>query len=434
MEQATPGKMTKLLHKPFKTFTLFAIVLLLCNIPAYLFVVDAIWAHELDEYNEIISDRIKLRFKDVMVPEDKLQEILHAWQTLQPGTKLIKTSSGNKEGIYEVTKLNDFAPEEESDRFRGLETHLTINGEEYLLTVETNIEEVEEIAGAIGLVTLGFFLLLVLGFILLNKRISRKIWRPFQDSLATVKNFDLTASKEIELEPSNIEEFEEMNDAIRKLTNANLYAYNQQKTFIENASHELQTPLAVLKSKMDMLLQSESLTTEQSTLLHAIELPLARITRINKNLLLLAKIENKQFGEADTLNLDLVLHESLEFLQDYIEEKDLELAVENTSNVALKCNRFLLETLLNNLLINAITHTPKNGSIKLEQVAGCLKVRNSGKTELNSKKLFMRFAISSQETTNSGLGLAIAKEICNRYGWQLSYNFEGNYHVFSLTF
>lgn len=427
--------MSKLLNKPFKAFTIYALVILACSIPVYYLTVDFIWLHELDEHNLIIKKRIEKRFATIHF-EQELTTILEAWNTLQPGTKLTPSKSfmPKSNRVYTVTKENEYTEGYDIDRFRGLSAYIPINGKPYHLTIETNVEEANETMLAIAVVTFLFFFILVVGFIFLNRRIAKGVWQPFRNTLEKLKAFDLSSGKSLLLEKTNIEEFAELNQTLQKLIDRNISAYNQQKTFIENASHELQTPLAVLKSKMDLLLQNKDLSSGQSKILNAIQLPLARVSRINKNLLLLAKIENSQFAETENLNLSTVLDESTELLVDYIEDKKLCLDHQVTQAFFISCNKFLLETLLNNLLINAIRHTPKNGSVNLEFADRTLFFKNTGTEPLQKQKLFERFAVSASGTTNSGLGLAIVKEICHRYQWQVDYTFSDNLHSFSVQF
>jgi len=420
----------KLLNRPLKAFTIYALIVLVCSIPMYYFVIDAIWIEELDQHNLIIKQRIEKHFEDEKVNENELAFIFNFWDVLQPGTKLIPIANAkrNSDSVYTVTKGD------ENDRFRGLLSTIFVNGKSFQLTVETNVEEVDETLLAIALVTFLFFSLMVTGFIILNRKMAKKIWKPFRNTLDKVKKFDLQKNQNIHFEKSDIEEFDELNVELNKLIENNIIAFNRQKTFIENASHELQTPLAVLKSKVEMLMQNEQLSEKQAEIINAIQIPLARVSRINKNLLLLAKIENNQFIETETIELSVLLHENLELLSDYIDAKKLTVKVKLNQQIALVSNQTLMEILLNNLLINAIIHSTENSEILINISGNKITISNSGIAALNHKTIFNRFVVSSTNNTNSGLGLAIAKEICNRYQWNLTYSFVNNYHEFSVKF
>ncbi len=428
--------MSKLLHKPFKAFTIYALIILACSIPVYYLVVDFIWLDELDEHNHIVKERIEYSFNNAQIEENELNSLLKNWGKLQPSTTLTPSdlSVPKPDSTYTITKQNTYVEHNEIDRFRVLSSYISINGKLYHLQIETNIEEADETMLAIAIVTLLFFALLVIGFIFLNRRIAKQIWQPFRNTLKKLKSFDLTTQRAVSFDKTNIEEFEELNQSLQKLIDKNISVYSQQKTFIENASHELQTPLAVLKSKLDLLLQNKNITSEQAELLTAIDLPLSRITRINKNLLLLAKIENKQFAEVENIELTEVINETLELLSDYTTLKQISVDENFSEKLFLSCNKTLLEILVNNLLINAIVHNTEQGKIQISFSNKTLTISNTGKTALSNEKLFERFTISSSETANSGLGLAIVKEICNRYNWHIHYTFENNLHSFSVQF
>lgn len=241
--------MSKLLDKPFRSFTIYALVILVCSVPVYYFVVDAIWMEELDEHNWIIRKRMEKGIQTAKVDEKQLNQTLKIWNKLQPGTKLVAIDEKNitQNRIYTTRTYNPF--EHEIDRFRVLSTAIWVNEKPYQLTISTNVEEADETLIAIAFVTVFFFFLLVIGFVFLNKRISKKSWKPFYKTLDQLKNFDLSKDQHIQFEQSDIEEFEELNQELTTLIKKNATTFNQQKRFIENASHELQTPLSVLKNQ-----------------------------------------------------------------------------------------------------------------------------------------------------------------------------------------
>jgi len=427
--------MTRLLTKQLKTLSIFALFVLLCSIPAYYYVVDLIWLEELDEHNELIKERIENKFSTTEFSEDKLNEVLKLWNVLQPSTNIvvIDESKVREDFITEAERENEFE-KGELDRYRILTSFIKINDKNYQLTVETNVEEAGETMAIIGLVTIFFFVILLLGFILINKRISLKIWQPFQTSLKKLKAFRLSDETKIAFDKTAIKEFAELNTELEQLISNNIEAYQRQKRFIENASHELQTPLAVLKSKLDLLLQSEDLTEKQSEIINAVALPLSRMTRLNKNLLILAKIENEQFSEKENLNLKNSIHENLELLEDYIKTKELKIELEVEPNYNLSANKFLLETLLSNMLTNAIKYSDTISTIKIKLTENLLKIINPGTQSLNQETLFDRFAVVSSSAINSGLGLAIVKETCLNNDWKITYSFDSNEHVFTIQF
>ncbi|SHM42661.1 Signal transduction histidine kinase [Chitinophaga jiangningensis] len=303
-----------------------------------------------------------------------------------------------------------------------------------MLTTEAAREDSFLIIGAVTLLSVVFFTFLLGALILMNRILSKKMWQPFYQSLAEMKAFNLNQPHDISFKKTGITEFDDLNTSLEKLLTANINIYNQQKEFADNASHELQTPLAVVQSKLDLLSQSEHLNDAQFQLIEEALFALSRVSRINKNLLLLTKIENSQFADKVQVDISAVLQELLSQLSFYFEEKELTLQVDIEPGVMVEGNRILLEILLGNLLTNAIRHSSTPGTVQITLRAAHISIKNSGKTALLEEQLFKRFAITSSHSSGSGLGLALIKQICIRYGWQVGYQFEGSMHVFSITF
>ncbi|MGN6416237.1 MAG: sensor histidine kinase [Pseudobacter sp.] len=303
-----------------------------------------------------------------------------------------------------------------------------------VLTKEADREDSYLIILILTSLTVLFFALMLTGFILLNRRISKDLWKPFYNSLAQIRTFDLNRHNKISFEASDIDEFDELNHSLDKLIGSSVAAYNQQKEFADNASHELQTPLAIIQSKLDLLLQSKSLTSEQYNIIEDALKASARVARINKNLLLLTKIENSQFMEKEQINLSALLRNAITVFSNFTEDKYLVQETQITENVFVEGNQLLVEILVNNLLTNAIRYSPVNGTITTTLRNNSLMISNAGTTPLNQEQLFKRFGTSSTQTPGTGLGLALVKQISSRYGWRIEYSFNIDQHVFSLYF
>lgn len=428
--------MTKLLHRPLKAFAIYALVILIISIPVYVYVVDRIWVHELDENNWLTLQHTKEKLQSQQFKDEELAMISRLWGEVHPGITISRTDRKAivKDSVYQVIRPNEYDTENGKDRFRGLKSYVKINGQTYFITIETNVEESDETFLAIALVTAGFLIVLVLGFMLLNRKIAKSSWQPFYNTLDQLRSFDLSRSKKLELENNNILEFQELNESLQKLVERNLAVYQQQKAFTENASHELQTPIALLKSKLDLLLQEKGISPEISEIINSIEAPLSRLSRINKNLLLLAKVENQQFEEQEDIDIRSAMAFCISLFEDYAQNEQIEVHNHIQESYFVQANPFLLETLLNNLFSNAIRHNLKNGSIILKLENGILTILNSGQVALDENSLFQRFSSSTASKVSSGLGLAIVSEVAKQYGWQVSYAFEKGHHIFSVNF
>ena len=395
--------------------------------------VDAIWKHELDEHNDIVARKTASQINSLKLSEEKLIETIQLWNDVQPSTNIRKLEKNDnlKDSIFIVEKPHDFLHFEEIDRFRCLSKVIYLNKKPYRFNIETNIEETQETIFFISITTVFLFVLIVGGLLVLNRRLSKSVWKPFRETLDQLKTFSLNNQTKIEFSKTDVSEFDELNQSLTKLIEHNVSVYKTQKEFTENASHELQTPLAILKNKLDILLQNQDLTEKQYQIAEEMNRALSRSSRINKNLLLLAKIDNKQF-DSETFHLDEVLNQSLEILQEHFEQKNISVNTEISDNVKVNGNIGLTEVLINNLIINAIRHTSINGSISIKLNNSVFEVSNSGTEKLNSDLLFKRFSRFSKDNNGSGLGLAIVKEICKSQNWTIDYRFENNNHIFSV--
>ena len=428
--------MTRLLQKPLKVFAWYALIVLLVSIPVYVLVIDFIWTTELDENNWLTLQHTRRKLEVREFTDDEIEKINTIWGALQPGVSIQKApqNHGQEDSIYEVIRPNLFDYNDAEDRFRGLVSYVKIKGEPYKLTIETNVEEWDETFVAIAITTLIFFVILIVGFIFLNRSIAAKTWKPFYNTLRNLQAFELSRDQKLSLPETDIEEFHELNHSLEQLVEKNVTAYKLQKSFTENASHELQTPIALLKSKLDLLLQERDVTPEISEILNAIEAPLARLSRINKNLLVLAKVENQQYDEKEKLDLMAYIESARTLFEDYIADKDLSIKVSISEAFVIEAHSFLLETLLHNLFSNAIRHTETGGQICISLEDQRLSFSNTGFEMLNPEHLFERFSIASRNKISSGLGLAIIKEIAGKYHWEIDYRFENEYHTFSVGF
>jgi signal transduction histidine kinase len=302
-----------------------------------------------------------------------------------------------------------------------------------VLTAEASREDSFLIISLVTLLTVLFFAVLFVALILVNRRVSSRLWRPFSRTLSQIRHFDLNQQQKVVFDETDIDEFFELNQSLHKLIAGNVAAYNQQKEFADNASHELQTPLAIIQSKLDLLLQSASLTNDQYHIIEEANKALSRVTRINKNLLLLTKIENSQFMEKESINLSALLQNTLTIFSGFSDDKALILQKNIEEGVVVEGNKTLIEILLNNLVTNAIRYSPAGSTVAVSLTNHLFTIANPGSEALKQAYLFKRFGTSSQ-TPGTGLGLALVKQVSDRYGWNVNYVFDNDLHTFSFSF
>lgn len=423
--------MKKLLDQSLRPLVIYALVVLIISIPVYFLTIDWIWENELDKHHYAIREKLEKRLTTLELSDSAVNGMIVALDKVQPGFSFSEATSPRPDSTYTLIRFDTFMNDRE--QFRCLTTDISINGKLYRVLIETNMEEIDETILAIATVTIFFSILLLAGFVYLNRRTSLRVWRPFYDTLASLHAFRLEGGKPAAFPASQVTEFADLNRSLDRLIEASLASYKQQKEFTENASHELQTPLAVVKSKLDLLLQNRSLDEPQMQILEDTYQAINRVTRINKNLLLLAKIEHAQFDGQQSISVHGLLNELSAQFADRFESSNIRYT-QHVGELTLQANPMLLEILLTNLLVNALRYTPAGGDVSVHQDQRKLIFANTGISPLNEQNLFRRFAQASLEHAGSGLGLAIAREICERYRWRITYEFDGENHRFNIGF
>jgi len=324
--------------------------------------------------------------------------------------------------------------EKDFEPVRLLKTVFHQNGKYYYMQVITSMVEEDDLISELFYALLWLYLGLVATILILNNFLLKRIWRPFYHLLKQLQNFRLEKPSTFTVQKTNIDEFRLLNEAVQKLLESNIDSYNSQKHFIENASHELQTPLAIGINKLEALAETNSLSEKQLKLLASALGNLERLTRLNKSLLLLSRIENKQFLEEKNIRLnDLVKKISDDFF-DQLAFSKLTLTIENADMGSITMNADLAVILFTNLVKNAIVHNYPGGNIKIEIRKDSVRLENTGKDQaLDQQKLFTRFNREQQSDTSTGLGLAIVKAIADLYSFNISYSFT-NRHIITISF
>jgi len=316
---------------------------------------------------------------------------------------------------------------------RALISSVTVGDNYYKILIVESRVETEDLIRLIFVITIGVILLLVVVLLVTNRLILNRLWQPFYNVMKELRLFRLTDNRDMLKVDTNIDEFIELNAAVADMAGRAKLDYKDLKIFTENASHELLTPIAVINSKLDSLIQTENFSERQSKLLSDLYAAVSRLNRLNQSLLLLAKIENKLLHEQAKIDLKALIEEKLSQFEEIFHEKNIKVKA-ILIDKEIYANPYLAEVLLNNLINNAIRHNYNNGEIVIELSDRQLVVQNTGdEPELNHEKIFTRFHKSSR-SEGTGLGLTISKQICESYNFSLEYALNGVFHTFMVTF
>ncbi len=231
-------------------------------------------------------------------------------------------------------------------------------------------------------------------------------------------------------------EFRRLNDAVKRFAERAEASYERQKQFIGNASHEMQTPLAVCINRLEMLVDdARALTPEQLSEIAAVQRTLGRLVRLNRTLLLLTKIDNGQFPESVEVDMTELAHRMAEEMFDIYAYRGLQLFFRNEAPLTFRMNASLAESLVANLLKNAFVHGDAGGTVEVIVSPGRLSVSNNGAAgPLDGKHVFDRFYRGTEKEGSSGLGLAIVEAVCRLYGLRVVYDYVEGRHRFTVEF
>ena len=325
--------------------------------------------------------------------------------------------------------------EPESKLVRLLTTNFEINGQYYELKVANSTIEEYTLIDILLWDVVWLYIIIILGIILINNIALKKLWKPFYDFLDQLKNYRLGSTKKLPEVNTQTKEFIDFQQAVISLLKHTIATFEQQKQFIGNASHELQTPLAIATNKLELLLENENLNDRQAENVTEIFVIVQRLVRLNKSLLLLSKIDNKQFFDNQRILVNELVQKTVTELEEFSAFKKVNITVNETGELYVQIDPALANIIVSNLLKNAIFHNIENGKVEVNISKDLLKICNTGKNQmLDEEKIFNRFQTSDSVTSGAGVGLAIVKAIADLYGFHLSYHYNNGEHCFDIQF
>jgi two-component system sensor histidine kinase QseC len=418
----------KLLSLTIRHYLLLSLGVILVGLPVLFYAMQELMHEDVDEAILLRKQALLLQVHHLKSEAD-----IRLWQKLDGNIRIRELPRRPlRPEIYKTAHYDSL--EQELKPFRELETVMILNGRPRLVLIGTNLVESEDLALRVFKVQALLLLALLGGMLYINRRIARHIWAPFYATVSKLKQFNVDQESALVLPATTIKEFQDLQAAILQLAERSQAVYRSQKQFTENAAHEIRTPLAILQSKLEMLLQTPGLSEAQATLVNDAIEGANRLAKLNKSLLLLTKIENHQFPNTESLDLGLLLQQLLSRYQDSIAAKNISVT-QNLSPVLVQANPVLLEVLMTNLLSNAIRHNLPDGRIYLTLKAGQLLVANTGASlAIRQTQLFERFQKDPGNPTSFGLGLAIAKKICDLNGFGITYTQEAGRHLVTVSF
>lgn len=319
--------------------------------------------------------------------------------------------------------------------YRQLSHVVDINGIVYQVTIRKSQEQKPVFLANITNIILLVFAGMLLITLLVNWFISKSIWKPFKRSLEKIRGAELQKMEAIHFEKTGITEFNELNASLNEMTGKIYGDYVNMKEFTENAAHEMQTPLAVVQSKIELLLQDATLTEEQALNMEQASHSLKRLSNLNQSLLLLAKIENSQFETQQTINLADTVNKYLQLFKEMSMDKNIDVVYKNAAPFMANLHPLLADSLISNLVGNAIKYNYPGGKMDITVNGNAISISNtSHQPAITPEQLFRRFKKSTvPDEMSNGLGLAIVKKICDSNGLRIEYEYRNEMHRFLVS-
>ncbi len=429
MEQDTNGKTNKkLLQKTLNYYFIYAVLILITVGPAFYIISNFFYENDANEDLYTIKKQFDTFTKDDLTIKD-----ITVWNKFNRDVNLQKFNGVQKDSLFDHSYYD--ALNKENEPFRVLTSPVKIENKWFTFSAKMNMVEKENLIGSTAILFISLLLLLIIGFFIITRIISKKLWQPFYVALDKMEQFEIDKSTSVKLIKSTTQEFNRLNSAIDNLIHKNSTIYQSQREFIENAAHELQTPVAIFKGKLENILQRKDLNAAQFKLIDDLNNTTTRLVKLNKNLLVLSKIDGNTYIEIEKVNLKDTIKNQLSFFSEQALSKKLSITTDLSNEVVVNSNHFLAEMLISNLFLNTINHNVLNGTIHIKLTAEKLIFSNSGAlVPLQTEKMFERFSKSNPTVQGNGLGLSIIKKIADTNQWTINYHFINGLHTFEIVF
>jgi len=334
---------------------------------------------------------------------------------------------GNNYATIDTTRNEyDLAPE----AYRRLSTQMTVANTTYSLKIYEEVAAWENISMTILLSVLAGLLIWILLLYLINQIAFERTLKPFYDTVDKLETISKPSDFDEKFPESTTYEISVLNQALNTMMFQISSTFEEQKKFIQNASHELLTPLSIIRQKSEKILsQADELDETTLKSAHDIHQTAVRLTRLSNSLLLISRVENKQYDIEGEVRINDVVGDVLDELQDFISMKNINVSFKEDADADVRGNRELIHSAIYNIVQNAVKFSPNDSVLQIRIGGGSgryeLQVADEGPGIPNDLKISMfdRFKKSNGygnrlgSNSGNGLGLSIVKSICSLHGF-----------------
>jgi len=318
--------------------------------------------------------------------------------------------------------------------YRKLQFSYLQDEQYYQVSILQNQNQSDSLIKKIVIMNVGCAMFFFLIMFFVNRHSIKSALSVFYSTIRKLEDFELSKLQTLTLETAEVQEIKKLNEVFEKMATQIYNDFEAQKEYTENVSHELQTPLAIISSKADELMQADNLSKEQMEQLALLLETTNRLSKINQALIFLTKIDNRFYTQGSSFSLNDLIKEKLQIFDAAIQEKKLKLELDLLDITHINMNPYLAETLIINLIKNAIIHNTSGGVLRIQLSNNALSISNSGSPlSFPEKDIFKRFTRSENSKKNLGIGLSIVQRICELYTFKIAYTF-GSEHQFKIIF
>ena len=416
--------------------------LVLWRISLALIVVLTVWAGffymaVVEEVNDEVDDTLEDYSEGLIIRALSGEDMPTASNGSNNQYYLYKVSESYAASHPQITYRDEMVfitEKSETEPARVLITIFRTEDERYMeLVVYTpTIEKLDLLRAILGWIIFLYVLLLLI-ILSINIWVFRKNMKPLYVLLKWLDSSQLGKKNEPLENITKITEFRKLNAATMAFAERGEKLFEQQKTFIGNASHEMQTPLAICRNRLEMLMEDETLTEHQLNELIKTHQTLENLTRMNRSLLLLCKIENGQFADTRSVCLNDILAHYLDDYKEVYAYRNITVTVTTDSSFCVEMNDSLVSVLVTNLLKNSFVHNIDGGFIYIKITANIFEISNTGEKPLDRERIFERFYQGQKKEGSTGLGLALVDSICKANHLKIDYTYVENRHIFTIS-
>ncbi|MGU9938128.1 sensor histidine kinase [Empedobacter brevis] len=407
----------------------------------WLLIVIAIWAfifHSLilDEVYDNVDDGLKNQKIEIIREVYRDPDLLN---TTEFGLSQFKISKVDPSQYNESNRFSNemvyMEYDEDMEPYRVLRTGFYDKDNfPYMLEIRTSTVEEDDLIYDLSISLVALYVFILISILLINHFGLRKAFKPFDQIISQLRKYEVGNKEKPIHVVTNVKEFSFLQNEIQRMINRNDEVFNSQKLFIENASHELQTPLTIAMNKLDLLIEESDLGEKEMLSLVDTKQTLWRMVNLNKSLLMLSRIENNQYKNNEEVNFTRLTKDLLEDYESILEVAEIKVTTNFKADFMIDFNLDLARILISNLIRNAIKHNNEEKLIQIELDSNQFMISNTGKNySLDTNVIYNRFYKQGTSEGNNGLGLSIVETIIkNQQKLKLNYRYEAPFHQFVL--